>query len=709
MSGNLFKYIPFSVTQLTSAIDSGTLALPDIQRPFVWPQTKVRDLLDSMYRGFPVGQLMFWQTGAEPGVKQIGTDTKPISVPFHLIVDGQQRLTSLYAVMLGKPVLRDDFTEQTIKVAFNPFTEQFAIPDATTTRQVEWLSDITPLFNSFLDTVESYVAKVREVREVSEDERRHLFNVFDRVRDLSSYQFSVVELDANADEEQVAEVFVRTNSEGVVLNQADFILTLMSVFWEKGRKQLEDFARAAKKPSLSTASPFNWYIHPQPAQLLRVSAAVAFRRAVLKHVYSALRGRDVETGQSDPAKREAQFARFATAQEKVLDLTNWLEYLHVLERAGYRGSKMISSENAILYTYALWLIGREECNVPLDRLREVMARWFFMASITARYSGPFESQMEKDLAQLKGVTTADDFCRIIDRIVSDTLTPDFWNITLPNELGTSASKSPALLSYIAALNILDADPLLSTGKVRSWLDPAITAKKGIERHHLFPRAYLRNHLGITDIKSINQIANMALVEWSDNIKISDQPPSEYWPEQVAAKSRSAGLTEDRLARQNHWHALPDGWQHMEYDNFLDERRRLMADVVHEAFDRLKETGYQPEYPTTDTTQEAPQSADEPLTPPTSLRDLLLTGALAPGTTLVPTRDGFDTTGELNADGTITVDEVTYDSPSGAGRAVTGYAVNGWTFWLADTPDGLRRLDRIRQDQTADEAGGQWPL
>ena len=702
MAGHLFKYIPFSVAQLTTAIDSGTLALPDIQRPFVWPQTKVRDLLDSMYRGFPVGQVMFWQTGAEPGVKQIGTDAKPVAVPYHLIVDGQQRLTSLYAVMLGKPVLREDFSEQVIKVAFNPFTEQFAIPDATTDRQVEWLPNITPLYHSFLETVEAYVEKVREVREVSEDERKHLFNVLDRVRDLSSYQFSVVELDVNADEEQVAEVFVRINSEGVVLNQADFILTLMSVFWEKGRRELEDFAREAKKPSMNTASPFNWYIHPQPAQMLRVSAAVAFRRAVLKHVYSALRGRDVETGKPDPAKREQQFDRFAEAQEKVLNLTNWLEYLHVLERAGYRGSKMVSSENAILYSYALWLIGREECAVPLDRLREVMARWFFMSSITARYSGSFESQMEKDLALMKGVTTADDFCRSIDQVVTDTLTGDFWSITLPNELGTSASKSPALLSYIAALNILDADPLLSTGKVRSWLDPAMTVKKGIERHHLFPKGYLRKHLGITDTKAINQIANMALVEWSDNIKISDEAPSVYWPKQVADKSKTAGLTQERLEKQARWHALPDDWQEMDYQEFLVQRRKLMAGVVRDAFSLLADHGYQPQYPQVAIDAAYTEEDEEPLTPATSLRDLVLSGALTAGTTLLPARDGFDATGELNADGTITVDDVVYDSPSGAARAVIGYAVNGWRFWLADTPSGLQRLDDIRQAQGSEE-------
>lgn len=692
MSEHLFKYIPFTVSQLTGAITSGALALPDIQRPFVWPQTKVRDLLDSMYRGFPVGQVMFWQTGADPGVRQIGFDERSV-VPYHLIVDGQQRLTSLYAVTTGKPVVREDFTQTVIKVAFNPFSEQFAIPDATTARQVEWLLDITALFRAFLPTVESYVARLRDHRGVTEDERQHLFAVFDRVKDLSAYQFSVVELDASADEEQVAEVFVRINSEGVVLNQADFILTLMSVHWEKGRKQLEDFARAAKTPTLSQASPFNWYIHPQPAQMLRVTAALALRRAVLKHVYTALRGRDIDTGKSDPVRRAEQFRRFEKAQDKVLDLTNWLEFLHVLERAGYRGSKMISSDNAILYTYALWLIGRVDYGVSLDRLREVMARWFFMASVTARYSGSFESQVETDLALLKAVSNADEFCQTVNQVVSDTLTGDFWSITLPNQLATSAAKSPSLLSYIAALNIHDADPLLSTGRVRMWLDPAITVKKGIERHHLFPKEYLRKHLGIADTKQINQIANMALVEWSDNIKISDQPPAEYWPAQVAEKSTNAGLTAERLAKQMRWHALPDGWEHMDYQDFLAARRRLMAVVVRDAFSLLADQNYEPVYPEPE--RAGVQDITSTARPGSSVRDLIAAGLISAGTTLAPASGNFDAVAEVLADGTISLDDEVYDTPSGAGHAATGYAVNGWLFWIADTPEGALSLNNLR--------------
>jgi hypothetical protein len=203
---------------------------------------------------------MFWQTEAEPGVRQIGVGGKSVPVPYHLIVDGQQRLTSLYAVTTGKPVVREDFTEARIKIAFNPFTEVFAVPDATTEKQVEWLADITPLFEDFLDTVEGYTERLEQVRgDLTKQERKHLFAVFDRVRDLVGYQFSVVELDASAEEEQVAEVFVRINSEGVVLNQADFILTLMSVYWEKGRRELEDFAgrprpRRCPRPARSTGT-----------------------------------------------------------------------------------------------------------------------------------------------------------------------------------------------------------------------------------------------------------------------------------------------------------------------------------------------------------------------------------------------------------------------------------------------------------------------
>jgi len=696
MAETLYKDTTYNVSLLVQSIAQGRIALPDIQRPFVWQASKVRALFDSMYKGFPVGYLLFWETGADAGARQIGVDT-PRPSPTHLIVDGQQRLTSLFAVMTGAKVLRDDYSETRIRIAFRPADGTFEVADAAIDRDPEFIPDISSLWQQGgkRATTREYLARLRARREVDDAEEERLEDAIDRVFDLQYYPFKVIELSAEADEEQVAEIFVRINSEGVTLIQADFILTLMSVFWEKGRRDLEEFCRASRVPTLSGPSPFNWYLHPQPHQLLRASVAVAFRRAVLKHVYSLLRGRDLETGARSAGRRDAQFARLAEAQEQVLDLTNWHEFMLCLERAGFRGRRMISSDNAIIFSYAMWLIGRIDYSVPIDRLREVIARWFFMAHMTGRYSGTFETQVERDLGRLADVAVgdADGFVRVLSKVVDDTLTTDYWQITLPNELASSASKSPSLLAYIAALNIVDADALLSTAKVRSRLDPAITAKKGIERHHLFPRAYLRK-LGIVGTRQINQIANMALVDWNDNLAIADKPPSAYWPEQLATK----GLREEDLAEQMRWHALPAGWTDMSYDEFLVRRRKLMAEVVRTAFSRLADRTYTPVYPAPgEVATEVPGISRVHYA--VRVLDRLEAGLLASNAVLVNQTD--DAEARVLPDGRIEFDGTVYDSPSGASDAAHGSTTNGWTYWLADTPKGLVSLAALRDEVLAD--------
>lgn len=711
MATTLFKDTTYSVFGLVEDIRKGDVALPDIQRPFVWPATKVRDLLDSMYKGFPVGYLLFWETGADVGARQIGTESKE-KAPRLLIVDGQQRLTSLFAVMTGAPIVRADYTEGRIRIAFRPVDATFAVTDVAIERDPEFITDISRIWipGERKNEVRAFLKRLNGKRELTEPEKDALEESIDRVHDLRDYPFKAVELGSTVDEEQVAEVFVRINSEGVTLNQADFILTLMSVFWEKGRRELEEFARGCKTPTKSTASPFNWYIEPSPAQMLRVSVGLAFRRAVLKHVYTLLRGKDIDTGKVDPGKRDAQFMILQKAHDKVLDLTNWHEFLQCLERAGYRGSKMISSDSTLLFSYALWLIGRVDHNVPLDRLREVIARWFFMAHMTGRYSGAFESRFEQDASRFRDLETgdADGFVAILSKVIDDTLTPDYWAITLPNDLATSASKSPALLAYIAALNILDADALLSTEKVRARLDPVVTAKKGIERHHLFPKAYLKNHLGITDGKEVNQIANMALVVWSDNISISDEAPAKYWPQQVAKK----GLAAELLARQEYLHALPEGWRSMEFQVFLAHRRTMMGQVVKEAYERLRESSYAPSYPVPGTGQPsggATPAASAGVGDYVTLADLMASEVLEAGTILVGHVEDGEVQATLLAGGLIEYDGEVYDSPSGAGKvAKKGTSVNGWWWWHASTDDGLVRLSEIRAAFVAGDTGATDP-
>lgn len=267
----LYRDTGYSLTHLLEDIQHGNLALPDIQRPFVWSSTKIRDLFDSMYRGYPVGTLMFWETGAEVGTRQVGGGERD-RVAKLLIVDGQQRLTSLYAVLTGNPVLTKSFEEKRIRIAFRPSDETFEVTDAAIERDPEFVPDITVLWGkSYKSTVRDFMARLGESRaaELGHEEQDHLEERIDRVRDLRDFRFQVIELNASADEEQVADIFVRINSEGVQLNQADFILTLMSVHWEKGRKQLESFARDAIDVKVSGPSPKNPFIDPSPDQLLR--------------------------------------------------------------------------------------------------------------------------------------------------------------------------------------------------------------------------------------------------------------------------------------------------------------------------------------------------------------------------------------------------------------------------------------------------------
>lgn len=696
MSRTLFRTTRFDLDHLVKNIDRGDVALPDIQRPFVWPNRKVRDLLDSMFNGFPVGYLLFWATGAEVGARSIGIDDKDETVPRWLIVDGQQRLTSLYSVFTGHPIVREDYTESRIRIAFRPRDARFEVADAAIEKDPEFLPDVTPLWKDYKDTVRSYIERLEAARgDVAADVRDEIDNEFDRVRDLRAYPFEVVELDASMEEEDVAEVFVRINSEGVTLNQADFILTLMSVFREKARKQLEEFARDAKIPSVGGASAFNWYIQPQPDQLLRVAVAVAFRRAVLKHAYSILRGKDLETGEFTPERREEQFDRLQKAQDDLVNLLHWHEFLRCLERAGFRGSKMLSGQNAILYSYALWLIGRVDYGVSLDRLKEVIARWFFMAHTTGRYSGSFETRFEADVARLSSVASGDSdgFIAALDQVINDTMTSDYWSITLPNELATSAAKSPALLAYIAALNIHDADVLLSTSKVRSRLDPAITLKKGIERHHLFPKAYLKTTLNITGTKRVNQIANFALVDWSDNIAISDLAPAQYWPAQLAEKKISG----DKLERAMYWHALPEGWEHMSFDVFLEERRKLMSVVVRDAMARLADPHYQVQY-------EEAAAETKPMVSGTSaeLRELVDADVLPSGTTIVVGEGVDQRVAQVLPDGRLYADGDTYDGLVELSEAL-GIQGNPWSSWAADLADGRINLNVLRESFEQDLA------
>lgn len=581
-----FKRVDYDLSSLLHYLDIGDIGLPDIQRPFVWSNTKVRDLFDSMYRGFPVGYFLFWESAQTNGAKQIGIGSKAHSVPLRLIVDGQQRLTSLYAVFRGKEVLDDDYRHRKIEIAFRPRDGRFEVADAAIRRDPEWIPNISDLWasgSSSFTMVKGFLGTLTAKVELSGEEQEHISHNLDRLFDLQKYPFTALEIASKVDEEQVADIFVRINSEGVKLNQADFLLTLLSVFWDQGRAELEHFCRTSRQPPThrSAASSYNHFIEPDPDQLLRVAVALGFSRGRLKSVYQVLRGKDMETGQFSNAHRDAQFEVLQQAQKRVLDLTCWHQFLSALIGAGFRSGEMISSQTALLYSYALYLIGRTQGNVPEHQLQKIIGRWFYFASLTGRYSSSPESVMDGDLNRVRGVTEAAPFIAILDELMATQLTHDFWTTTLPAALNSSSARNPELFAYVAAQNRLNAPVLFSHKKVSDLLDPALrTKKKSLERHHLFPRAWLEKN-GEQDRKIINQMANYALLEWPDNIEISDDPPSEYVP------NIQGRFGAEEWKRMHDLHSLPVNWQDMDYANFLVARRNLMADIVRRGYETLK--------------------------------------------------------------------------------------------------------------------------
>lgn len=585
MTDTVFTKVDYDLNSLVKYISMGDIGLPDIQRPFVWKNIKVRDLFDSMYRGYPVGYLLFWKNAIKSdgninkSQKTIGTDIKQ-KTPGLVIVDGQQRLTSLYAVIRNIPVLRENFESEHIRIAFNPLEEKFEVTDAAIIRDKAFISDISRLWATdakITRIIHNYLNNIRTSREITEEEENLIEDRILKLQGLLSFPLTALELSPDIDEEAVSEVFVRINSKGTPLNQSDFILTLMSVFWDEGRAELEKFCRESRIPSKGTASPFNYFIEPSPDNLLRVGVGVAFKRARLQYVYSILRGKDLETGEFSIERREKQFELLKDAQKRVLNLQYWHDFLNCIRQAGFRSRAMISSNSNLLFSYMLYLIGRTEYKVPEYDLRRIIARWFFMSAVTGRFTSSPESAMEFDLARLRDVKSADDFVKNMTKICEITLTNDFWAVNLPNDLATSSSRSPSLFAYHAAQVLLDAKGLFSKIKISDLLDPTTTAhKSALERHHLFPKDYLKK-LGFQGTRELNQIANYALVEWGDNIQISNKAPQEYIPEITNRFSQS------EIEKMYRLHALPQNWEHMEYRDFLEKRRELMAQIIAEGY------------------------------------------------------------------------------------------------------------------------------
>ena len=416
------------------------------------------------------------------------------------------------------------------------------------------------------------------VDELTDDEEDVIENNIKDLLDLMIYSLPTLKINAKADEEDVADIFVRVNSGGQKLTEKNFIETLLAVYDNDVHDKINKFCAASRIPANKTS--YNQIIQLDPAHLIRMAVGVGFKRARLKYAYMLLRGKDLKTGEITEETRNSNLETFKKTLDTVTDINTWHAFINLFNDAGYMRSSIIASSNAVVYSYVLYLIGKFEYKVTTLELQRIIKKWIFMSLITGFYTGSTESEVEKQFADLRDVHTADEFVSYLDNVINTRFTDDYFKYTLPNDLNSSSATSPAWYGYIAALNILGTPVLFgSTPLAKYYTLGTHGDKNSLDKHHIFPKHYL-TEIGFTDDRDRNQIANFTYLDYQTNIDISDDPPADY----VARFRDKLGDEGYKLAcKQN---ALPEGFENMEYQEFLAKRRILMSEIVKEAFLKL---------------------------------------------------------------------------------------------------------------------------
>ena len=585
-----------SVETLLGYVNDGTIAIPEIQRPFVWDTTKVRDLIDSLYREYPVGYIITWKS---PDVK---LKDGSASEGKQILIDGQQRITALTASLLGEEVLDDNYKKKRIKIAFNIQTEEFQTSNPAIEKQEEWISDISevmkPGFNTF-EFISNYSQKFNlDANELSKK--------ITKLQSIKNIMIGRIELGSMLDIETVTEIFVRINSAGVVLSQADFAMSKISVNekYEGNdiRKAIDYFCHFAKTPvdyeniknndiDFSKKEIFNkisWIkdknedlFLPSYVDVLRVAFTYKFKRGKLQDLVSLLSGRDFETREYREDIVEDSYTKLYDGVKSFVSQTNFERYVMILKSAGIIDDSLVRSKNVLNFGYILFLLLRER-NIAPNIIERLVKRWVIMSIITQRYTSSPESQFDLDIRRLN---EAEDLVQYINEELERRLGDAFWNSILIENFNTPVASSPYWKTYlIAQISLNDSAFLSKDMKVRTLVEG-----RG-DVHHIFPKDYLQKN-GKNNKSIYNQIANFALIQTEINLQITNKAPNAYMleiNEQCKNGEATIGSIIDKeLLNQNlKINCIPDGFENMtvnDFDEFLKQRRILMANKIKEYY------------------------------------------------------------------------------------------------------------------------------
>lgn len=587
-----------AVSQVLADVRSDKIAIPELQRPFVWKTSQVRDLMDSLYHGYPVGYLITWQS--------VGAKLKGGQVAAHqqILIDGQQRVTALRAAIAGQPVIGKRYENKRITISFNPLTEQFATRTPAISKSSQWIHDISELFSgvSQLTFLRKYFEKNPDVDE------NQVEAAVTKLADIEHAQVGVITLADDLDVDTVAEIFVRINAKGVPLSSADFVMSKIATYGDEGRnlrKLIDYFCHLSvsghayedirENDEEFTASghldKIQWLknqsdelFQPEYTDVIRIAGLVGFSRGKAGAIVSELSGLDPETRKIDESRIPDAFARFGHALDQIVRKTHVERFVMMIKSAGFIDSSMIGSKNALNFAYALYLRLRDNEHLSEGRRSQIVKRWFVMTLLTGRAVGSFESIWEKDLRRIEEQGAAEYLLNIEAAELGD----GFWNLALPQDLVSPSKRSPAFQIFLAAL--------VSKG-ARGFLSKSINVAQMIEghgdMHHIVPKNHLIKN-GYPKEGDYNQVANFALTETSINISIKDHPPTEYmaWLAQqvetgelkIGEITQQADL-EANLA-ENAIPAFIHGVSATNYQEFLEARRKLMAEVIRGYYQAL---------------------------------------------------------------------------------------------------------------------------
>lgn len=590
MAQELFERVDRKVGNLLDDVMNGRIGLPDLQRPFVWADSKVRNLFDSMMKGFPIGYVMLWASPTDyTNTKSIGVGDKQFKRPDDLVIDGQQRLTSLLAAISGMEVLDKNFKPRRIKISFDPLEKDFQVWTQAFERSPKYIADISEVFKAH-ETLQiskfrrSIINRMNEGRlkndqpELTDEEQDQIEDNINALLNLRNYTIPTLRILSKADEEDVAEIFRRVNSGGQNLNENNFIETLLAVYDNEMHDKIKQFCADSRVPAKNTS--YNQIIDVDPSHIIRVAIAYGFHRARMRYGYKLLRGDDLDAGTTSVETREKNMHIFGEALDRVINLNDWHAFINLFSEAGYLGKDLVRSNYVVVFSYVFYLMGKYEYNVSPLVLRHAIIRWIFMSTITSFYSSSPESTVERQMADLRNIHNADEFIAYLDDAVKLKMNDTYFSVELEKELISSSASSPLWFGYIASINVLGAPMLFSnTPQSKYWLIGSDGDKKSIDKHHIFPKHYLEN-IGIESDRDRNQLANFTYLDYNTNIDISDDAP-ELYIERYKAK-----LGEDDYAKHLADNAIPIGFEKMDYFEFLDVRRKLMAGIIKKAYNKL---------------------------------------------------------------------------------------------------------------------------